>query len=163
MIERPRNLRRDVADWVVKAEEDWLAARTIDGAIIPNVVCFHCEQCAEKYLKALLTLHDEPPPRSHDLGLLLGSAIEHMPDLARYAAPPGILSRKPTSRRPQLALPQPTEFESSAGPCFTLSRLPVKPDSEPRTVRATCRVKATTRPRARPAATSAPARNEQVT
>jgi HEPN domain-containing protein len=32
-----------------------------------DTVCFHCQQCAEKYLKALLILHDIHFPKSHDL------------------------------------------------------------------------------------------------
>jgi len=36
-------------------------------------VCFHAQQCAEKYLKALLALHAVPFPKTHDLPeLLLG-------------------------------------------------------------------------------------------
>ena len=36
-------------------------------------MCFHAQQCAEKYLKALLALHAVPFPKTHDLPeLLLG-------------------------------------------------------------------------------------------
>jgi len=33
-------------------------------------LCFHCQQVAEKYLKALLTFLQKPFPRTHDLILL---------------------------------------------------------------------------------------------
>ncbi len=81
MTERSSDLRSDVADWVKKAEEDWVAVGSLDAAVIPTVVCFHCQQCAEKYLKALLTQHDQVPPRTHDLGVLLSHALEKEPDL----------------------------------------------------------------------------------
>ena len=47
-----------VADWVDKAEDDWKAAVDLDRRRrdpLPDPVCFHCQQCAEKYLKAFHT------------------------------------------------------------------------------------------------------------
>lgn len=81
MTASPLDLRSDVADWVEKAEQDWIAVGSLDASVIPTVICFHCQQCAEKYLKALLTLHDRVPPRTHDLGVLLDSALGEEPDL----------------------------------------------------------------------------------
>ena len=42
--------------WIAKAESDWLAVENIlAGERVPwDIVCFHCQQVAEKYLKALL-------------------------------------------------------------------------------------------------------------
>ena len=82
MTERPRDLRSDVVEWVEKAEQDWIAVGCLDPLIIPTVICFHCQQCAEKYLKALLTVHDQVPPRPHDLGVLLDSALHEEPELS---------------------------------------------------------------------------------
>ena len=31
------------------------------------IICFHCQQAVEKYLKWFLVLHDVEPPRIHDL------------------------------------------------------------------------------------------------
>jgi len=31
------------------------------------IICFHCQQAAEKYLKWFLVLHDIEPPKIHDL------------------------------------------------------------------------------------------------
>ena len=36
-----------------------------------NLVCFHCQQLAEKYLKAVLDQLGQPIPKTHDLGKLL--------------------------------------------------------------------------------------------
>ena len=40
-------------------------------APIPDYVCFHCQQCAEKYLKAYLQDHNVEFERKHDLMPLL--------------------------------------------------------------------------------------------
>lgn len=37
-------------------------------------ICFHAQQCAEKYLKAVLEEQDEDIPRIHDLVVLLDQA-----------------------------------------------------------------------------------------
>lgn len=48
---------------------------------LASVVCFHAQQAAEKYLKGLLVVHDEEPPRIHALPELLRKAILHVPAL----------------------------------------------------------------------------------
>ncbi len=60
--------------WVLTAEEDLLTARNMLalGKRSPYaVVAFHSQQCAEKYLKSLLTLRSIEFPRTHDLLELL--------------------------------------------------------------------------------------------
>jgi HEPN domain-containing protein len=43
------------------------------------VVCFHCQQCAEKYLKALMEEAGLTIPKTHELGLLLNAlAFQHL-------------------------------------------------------------------------------------
>jgi HEPN domain-containing protein len=44
-------------EWTRKAEEDYIAAITLARLRkqpTPSTVSFHCQQCAEKYLKAFL-------------------------------------------------------------------------------------------------------------
>ena len=56
--------------WIEKAEEDLKnAEHTLRlGEDCPlGTVCFHGQQCAEKYLKAFLTYKSVPFPKSHDL------------------------------------------------------------------------------------------------
>ncbi len=63
-------LRRDVRDWVAKAEQDFAVVKTLARKRRPAVhdaVCFHAQQCAEKYLKALLTRERVAFPKTHDL------------------------------------------------------------------------------------------------
>ncbi|MDQ3011684.1 MAG: HEPN domain-containing protein [Acidobacteriota bacterium] len=62
------------AEWVEKAEEDWVSLlRSYRARKNPsyNVACFHAQQCAEKYLKARLVEAGVVFPKTHDLSLLL--------------------------------------------------------------------------------------------
>jgi len=34
---------------------------------VPDNVCFHCQQCAEKYLKALLIKYGGEPEKTHKM------------------------------------------------------------------------------------------------
>jgi HEPN domain-containing protein len=38
---------------------------------LTDIICFHCQQCAEKYLKALLVFNGVHFPKTHDLRTLL--------------------------------------------------------------------------------------------
>ncbi len=45
--------------WIAKAEQDYrtvVALSRLRVAPVPDSICFHAQQCAEKYLKALLGL-----------------------------------------------------------------------------------------------------------
>jgi HEPN domain-containing protein len=59
-----------VREWVTKADNDLLtAAHTIRlGEECPtDTVCYHAQQCVEKYLKAVLVLAGVDFPKTHDL------------------------------------------------------------------------------------------------
>jgi len=61
-------------EWVDKAEGDFhTASREVRVRKSPNydAVCFHCQQCAEKYLKAYLQERSQRFSRVHDLVELL--------------------------------------------------------------------------------------------
>lgn len=63
-----------VQQWIEKAEEDLTTAEhtlTLGEKCPLSTVCFHAQQCVEKHLKALLTLHGVPFPKTHDLLELL--------------------------------------------------------------------------------------------
>ena len=73
------------AEWVTKAEGDYVTARRERFARrAPNydAACFHAQQTAEKYLKAFLQEHQIPPPRTHDLVELLSLCQPIEPTLA---------------------------------------------------------------------------------
>jgi len=47
----------------------------------PEDALFHCQQAAEKALKGFLVWHDQPFPKTHDLGRLGKQAVELDPTL----------------------------------------------------------------------------------
>lgn len=66
-------------EWVNKAEGDFATAeRELCAADNPNydAVCFHAQQCAEKYLKARLQEADVAFGKTHDLIALLDLALK---------------------------------------------------------------------------------------
>jgi len=72
-----------VSEWIEKAEGDfWTAEREARARKTPNydAVCFHAQQCAEKYLKAFLIRHQVPFRPVHDLEVLLGLIVPTRPD-----------------------------------------------------------------------------------
>lgn len=61
-------------EWISKAEGDfYLAVNAMKSRSrhVPDGVCFHSQQCVEKYLKARLVEAGVAPPRTHDLLELL--------------------------------------------------------------------------------------------
>jgi len=81
------NSAQDVIRWIDKAEHDLLAAEHIIQVVereLTDITCFDCQQCAEKYLKALLVFIGVHFPKTHDLRLLLDLVPERvLPDLPR--------------------------------------------------------------------------------
>lgn len=72
-------------EWIEKAEGDWSTARReLRVRASPNfdAVCFHAQQCAEKYLKALLQERAAPIPRTHNLEALARPLLSALPVLA---------------------------------------------------------------------------------
>jgi HEPN domain-containing protein len=71
--------------WVQKAESDLKGARQLGGRTpqLHDLICFHCQQAAEKYLKALLQEFGMMVPRTHDLGDLLDLLVPHDATLRR--------------------------------------------------------------------------------
>lgn len=69
-------------EWVEKAEEDFLAAQDLARRRkrpLWSSVCFHAQQCAEKYLKARMEEAGMRIPRTHDLELLLNGLLQVEP------------------------------------------------------------------------------------
>jgi HEPN domain-containing protein len=69
----PEQIAAVVREWVLKAESDLkTASHTLKlGKECPtDTVCFHAQQCVEKYLKALLVMGNQDFPKTHDIRLL---------------------------------------------------------------------------------------------
>ena len=63
-------MKPPTAEWAAKAEGDFLTAgRELRARKSPNydAVCFHAQQCAEKYLKAVLQEHEKNITKIHNL------------------------------------------------------------------------------------------------
>lgn len=59
----------EVRDWLNRARQDMRAADLLltSDEPLPDVAVFHCQQAAEKSLKAFLTWHDRPFRKTHNL------------------------------------------------------------------------------------------------
>jgi HEPN domain-containing protein len=77
-------MKSETRRWVKKAESDLRVARNESNLPDPekDAVSFHCQQAAEKYLKALLCELGRPIPRTHDLDKLLVLLLPHNRALA---------------------------------------------------------------------------------
>ena len=68
------NASNEVREWVEYAEEDFTMAKSALRRNKPLTIssCFHSQQCAEKYLKAMLVAKETEFPKTHDLLILDG-------------------------------------------------------------------------------------------
>ena len=75
-------------EWLIKADNDFHSADILlhsGDAPIADAASFHCQQCAEKYLKAFLTDHLIRFERTHSLLDLLGLCIPLDKDFKKIA------------------------------------------------------------------------------
>ncbi len=80
-MSEPPELLELVRRWVEKAEHDLTNAAymlTLEEGCPFDTVCFHAQQCVEKYLKALLTLRLIPFSKTHDLAELRDSVPSNL-------------------------------------------------------------------------------------
>jgi len=90
-------------DWIEKADADLevarrMAAEAVDNLRIREIVGFHCQQAAEKYLKALLTRCQIEFPKTHDIKTLLqlaGDPVAGSLGAAKWLTPFGVEIRYP--------------------------------------------------------------------
>lgn len=90
-------LVENTAAWLRKAWQDLRRVERCLAEESPDAedALFHCQQAAEKVLKAFLTWHDEPFKKTHDLAALgsqckqidgsLDLLIDRLDDLSEYA------------------------------------------------------------------------------
>jgi HEPN domain-containing protein len=75
------------AEWIEKAEEDWrVAQREFRVRKEPslNAICFHAQQCVEKYLKACLHKSGRYFDKTHNLVKLLDQVVALVPEWAKF-------------------------------------------------------------------------------
>jgi len=95
--------------WVAHAEEDFTLARAALKRKQPLAfgACFHAQQCAEKYIKALLISKGADFPKTHDLlmlsslcsgnGIFLEIDPKHLNTLTDYAVRTRYPGNSPTT------------------------------------------------------------------
>ena len=66
-------MKNATKEWVRKAETDFRLAKELleSQKRYPDQICFHCQQAAEKYLKAALEENGLSVPKTHDCEFLL--------------------------------------------------------------------------------------------
>ena len=80
-------MKTSTREWIGKAEEDFATALILARPRKRPLwapVCFHAQQCVEKYLKAKLNEASLPVPKTHDLEQLLNQVFPLEPLWAAF-------------------------------------------------------------------------------
>jgi len=74
-----------VKKWILLAEDDLKTAQHefLFENPVTRSICFHCQQCVEKYLKAYLIFHGKEIRKTHDIAILIESCSEITPVVRR--------------------------------------------------------------------------------
>ncbi|MFN0067150.1 MAG: HEPN domain-containing protein [Limisphaerales bacterium] len=77
-----------VRSWLIKSGSDLRSARALLALTEPatDTASYHCQQAAEKALKAFLAYRDRPLERTHDLERLLELAVELDAEFGAFTA-----------------------------------------------------------------------------
>lgn len=71
-------------EWIEKADQDYQTILILSRQrkeILSEVICYHAQQCAEKYLKGVWAKHDIKIPKTHNLIFLQERLLKDYPDL----------------------------------------------------------------------------------
>ena len=73
-------------EWIEKAENDYAAIQQLLLASNPlhDIICFHAQQCIEKYLKAWIQEANIHTPRTHNLQELLDLIVPMLPACSHW-------------------------------------------------------------------------------
>ena len=76
--------KKIVEEWLQAAEKDLkIAIEDIDKKERFEDVGFHCQQAAEKFLKAYIVAYELPFTKTHDLEVLLKACVKKDPDFEK--------------------------------------------------------------------------------
>lgn len=75
-----------INNWMNKAEKDLLTAKheLSFADVVTESVCFHCQQAAEKYLKAYLVFLGIPFTKTHEIGELITKCESKDKEISRF-------------------------------------------------------------------------------
>ena len=91
-------------EWLAYAERDFLTAEHLAKTLYPipiEIVCYHCQQSAEKFLKGFIADLNKPLQKTHDLRLLVSecamikSEFKSLEQECARLAPYGVQARYP--------------------------------------------------------------------
>jgi HEPN domain-containing protein len=85
----------ELQQWLEIADNDLNLAEFASKNMWPvpcAIICFHCQQAAEKYLKWFLVMHDNEPPKIHDLEELLKLCLTINPQFSEIYEKCSVLS-----------------------------------------------------------------------
>ena len=83
-----------VRDWLTRASHDLQAAQVLASGekSLLDIAIYHCQQAAEKAIKAWLQSKDDPFPKTHDIEELVEQAAKLNPDFQPLAQPAAVLT-----------------------------------------------------------------------
>ena len=108
-------------EWIEKAEGDFRTAlreRRARKDPTYDAVCFHAQQCIEKYLKACLQEHDVPFEKTHNLNALLDQVVKIEPLWESFRTDLGVLNEYAVAYR----YPGETAEKEAAVECVKICR-----------------------------------------
>ena len=127
--------------WVKKAKSDLINAKhsiDIEPEAPLDAVCFHAQQCAEKYLKAFLAFQEIEFEKTHDLAgftklaMKIDSNFEQIMEYAKTLTPyaieiryPGIFDELITKNKAKEAIEMTIKIKE-----FVLERLPLNSEEK---------------------------------
>jgi HEPN domain-containing protein len=91
MDESTRDL---VRDWLTRASHDLRSSRalaSLDDPLLDTAI-YHCQQAAEKSVKAWLQSNDDPFPRTHDIEDLVERASRANPEFRKFLKAASVLT-----------------------------------------------------------------------
>jgi len=108
--------RRLTGEWLHKAQMDLQAAEVLlsDDPPLLFPSCFHSQQAAEKYLKAVLVHHGVDFPKTHDIQEILDLLAPINPRLVQSVQDTIVLTQYAVETRYPTELPDPDENETTA-------------------------------------------------
>jgi HEPN domain-containing protein len=77
--------RKEALKWFELANNDFEAATILSKQLKPKyeIVCYHCQQCAEKMLKGFIALNGGRLQKTHDLTVLCELCFNFDPDFEK--------------------------------------------------------------------------------
>jgi len=85
----------DAKEWIIIADNDFDSAKLLNEAVRRHyeIICYHCAQAVEKYLKGYLVYNEIVPRKTHDLLFLNNICIEKEKRFERIIIECGFLNR----------------------------------------------------------------------